>query len=76
MPTAKKSNLKNSQSPPEPEIKKILDLDDEVVLPVEKAAIVDDDEIPEGGAPTEDADEEEATLDEEEINPFGDKWEQ
>lgn len=53
--------------------KKIIEADTPIILPELEEKIVDE-EIPAG---TEDEESEETpTLDEEDLNPFGDKWEQ
>jgi len=46
--------------------------DDAVAVPVDK---LEETDSPEPSGEEEDAAEEEAGLDEEELNPFGDKWE-
>lgn len=59
----------------DPKTKKVIDIE----AALEPAAIVDEkieDEIPPIAEDLEDASSEEISLDDDELNPFGDKWEQ
>ena len=58
------------------EPKKMVEADAPIILPELEEKIIDE-EVPVPGVETEDEESEETpTIDEEDVNPFGDKWEQ
>ncbi len=70
MPKIKPIDKKNETKIPKPadELEKIIEIDDDTK--------VDDIDLVPGETEEEDAEDEEAVLDEEEIDPFKDKWEE
>jgi hypothetical protein len=65
-----KKEIKKPALAAEPD--KIIEIDDEAVV----APALDDEEVIPGEEDAEDLEDDEATIDDEEVDPFNDKWEQ